>query len=101
LIEAETGAHLWAERFDKPVADLFGMQDEIVSRLANRLEHELARAEARRAGRSVIPDSMDHYFLGLADLNKGQTTDLLDKARFHFDRALDLDPENVDALVGR
>ena len=32
LIEAETGAHLWAERFDKPVADLFDMQDEIVSR---------------------------------------------------------------------
>ena len=35
LIEAETGAHLWAERFDKPLADLFDMQDEIVSRLAN------------------------------------------------------------------
>src|SRR5271166_6100406 len=34
LIDAETGAHLWAERFDKPVADLFDMQDEIVARLA-------------------------------------------------------------------
>ena len=101
LIDAETSNHLWAERFDKPLADLFDMQDEIVSRLANRLGHELARAEARRAGRSVTPDSVDHYFLGLADLNKGQTTDLLDKARFHFDRALDLDPDNVDALVGR
>ena len=50
LIETETGAHLWAERFDKPVADLFDMQDEIVSRLANRLGQELAAAEARRAG---------------------------------------------------
>ena len=37
LIDAETGNHLWAERFDKPVADLFDMQDEIVSRLANTL----------------------------------------------------------------
>ena len=35
LIEAESGNHLWAERFDKPVADLFDMQDEIVARLAN------------------------------------------------------------------
>jgi TolB-like protein len=101
LIEAETGAHLWAERFDKPVADLFDMQDEIVSRLANRLGQELARAEARRAGRSSTPDSMDHYFLGLALFNKGTTVELLDKARSHFDRALDLDPDNVDALVWR
>jgi hypothetical protein len=44
---------------------------------------------------------MDHYFLGLAAFNKGTTAELLDKARSHFDRALDLDPENVDALVWR
>jgi hypothetical protein len=49
LIEAESGAHLWAERFDKPVADLFDMQDEIVARLASRLGQELVRAEARWA----------------------------------------------------
>jgi TolB-like protein/class 3 adenylate cyclase len=101
VVETDTGAHLWAERFDKPVADLFDMQDEIVSRLANRLGQELARVEAARAGRSANPDSMDHYFLGLAHLNKGATTEFLGKARSHFDRALDLDPENVDALVGR
>jgi TolB-like protein/class 3 adenylate cyclase/Flp pilus assembly protein TadD len=101
LVETDTGVHLWAERFDKPVADLFDMQDEIVSRLANRLGQELARVEAARAGRSANPDSMDHYFLGLAHLNKGPTTEFLRKARSHFDRALDLDSENVDALVGR
>ncbi len=101
LINAETGSHLWGERFDKPVADLFDMQDEIVSRLANRLEHELLRAEAWRAERSATPDSMDHYFLGLAVHNEGVTAELLGKARSHFDRALDLDPTNVDALVHR
>jgi TolB-like protein/Flp pilus assembly protein TadD len=101
LIEAETGAHLWAERFDKPVVDLFDMQDEIVARLANRLGQELARAEAGRAARATNPDSMDHYFLGMAFFNKGLTADLLCKARSHFDRALDLDPDSVDALVGR
>ena len=45
LIDAGTGSHLWSERFDKQVADLFDMQDEIVSRLANRLE-----AARRRGG---------------------------------------------------
>ena len=49
LIDAETGAHLWAERFDKPVADLFDMQDEIVARLASQLGTQLIAAEARRA----------------------------------------------------
>jgi len=46
-----------AERFDKPVADLFDMQDEIVSRLANALDAELIAAEAHRAERSPHPDA--------------------------------------------
>jgi hypothetical protein len=45
LIDAETDNHFWAERFDKPVADLFDMQDEIVSRLANTLNAELIAVE--------------------------------------------------------
>src|SRR4029077_8737845 len=45
LIDAEAGNHLWAERFDKPVADLFDMQDEIVSRLANALDARLVEEE--------------------------------------------------------
>jgi len=52
LIGAETGNHLWADRFDKRVADLFSMQDEIVSRLARALDVQLIAAEARRAERS-------------------------------------------------
>ena len=55
LIDAETGNHLWAERFDKPVADLFDMQDEIVARLANALNAQLITAEARRAERAPVP----------------------------------------------
>ena len=53
LIDSETGNHLWAERFEKPVADLFDMQDEIVSRLANTLNAQLIEVEARRAGRFI------------------------------------------------
>jgi TolB-like protein/DNA-binding winged helix-turn-helix (wHTH) protein len=101
LLEAETASHIWADRFDKSVVDLFDMQDEIVSRLANELGQQLARAEAGHAKRSATPDSMDHFFLGYSLMNKGQTIAILDKARLHFDRALELDPDNVDALVGR
>ena len=99
LIEAETGAHLWAERFDKPVADLFEMQDEIVARLANQLRAELVDAEARRAEPALNPDSMDLYFQGQA-LFYRFTPDFLEKARTFFERALELDSCNVDALTG-
>ncbi len=71
LIDAETGNHLWAERFDKPLADLFDMQDEIVARLAGALNAQLVAAEARRAEQAPNPNSMDLYFQGLAWLNKG------------------------------
>src|SRR5580692_4405642 len=78
LIDAITGNHLWADRFDKPMADLFDMQDEIVSKLANELRPELIAAEAKRAENVADPDSMDLY----------------------FQRAVALDPTNIDALVG-
>jgi tetratricopeptide (TPR) repeat protein len=100
LIDAQTGNHLWAERFDKPVADLFDMQDEIVSRLANTLTSQLVEVEAQRAGRLPHPDAMDLYFQGWAVANKGITPENMTKARSFFERALALDPENVEALVG-
>ena len=100
LIDAETGNHLWAERFDKPLADLFDMQDEIVARLAGALNAELVAAEARRGGTGPNPNSMDLYFQGLAWLNKGMTPDNVAQARSFFDRALAADPDNVEALIG-
>ena len=100
LIDAETGNSLWAERFDKPAADLFDMQDEIVSRLTNALDAQLIEAEAQRAGRALHPDAMDLYFQGKACWNKGMTPEYLAQARDFFERALALDPENVEALVG-
>jgi TolB-like protein/class 3 adenylate cyclase len=100
LIDAETGDHLWAERFDKTLADLFDMQDEIVARLAGALNAQLVAAEARRAEQAPNPDSMDLYFQGLAWRNKGLTPGNLAQARGFFDRALTVDPDNVDALIG-
>ena len=100
LVDAESGNHLWADRFDKPVADLFDMQDEIVARLANALNAQLIIAEARRAERAPSPDSMDLYFRGMSVYNKTLTPDNLSEARKLFERALALDPGNVDAIVG-
>jgi TolB-like protein/class 3 adenylate cyclase len=100
LIDAGSGNHLWADRFDKPVADLFDMQDEIVARLANTLRAQLIIAEARRADRAPSPDSMDLYFQGMSWYNKGLTPENLSEARKLFDRALGVDPGNVGAIVG-
>jgi TolB-like protein/Flp pilus assembly protein TadD len=100
LVDAETGNHLWAERFDKPVADLFDMQDEIVSRLANSLNAELVAAEARRAERSPHPDAMDLVFRGRAWFNKGLTPDYMVQARGFFEQAMALDPGNIEVMVG-
>ncbi len=99
LIDVETGNHLWAERFDKPVADLFDMQDEIVARLANQLGTELLASEARRAERAPHPNSMD-LFQDMASANSGLTLENLSQARSLFERALSLDRGNIEALVG-
>ncbi len=99
LIDAASGAHLWAERFDKPLADLFDMQDEIVARLASQLGTQFIAAEARRAELAPHPDSMDLYFQSMACVNKGMTPEYAAQAREFFERALALDPQNVDALA--
>ena len=101
LVDAETGSHLWADRFDKPIADLLDMQDEIISRLANTLNAKLIAAEARRAEGALNPDAVDLIFQGRARLNEGQAIESLTHARRFFERALALDPDNLDALVGK
>jgi TolB-like protein/class 3 adenylate cyclase/Flp pilus assembly protein TadD len=100
LIDAESGNHLWAERFDKPAVDRLDIQDEIVSRLANALDSQLVEAEARRASHSLHPDAMDLYFQGRACWNRGMTPEHLASARNFFARALALDSDNVEAMVG-
>jgi TolB-like protein/class 3 adenylate cyclase len=101
LIDAETGKHLWAERFDKPVADLFDMQDEIVSRLTNSLRTQLIIADAQRSELVQNPTSIDLTIQGWAHLSARTTPVAVLKARECFERALVLEANNVDALVGR
>lgn len=99
LVDAADGNHLWAERFEKPVADLFDMQDEIVTRLAYTLGTQLVVAEARRAEQSPNPDAVDLTFQGRAWLYKGSNPEHLAKARAFFERALAIDHRSVGALV--
>jgi TolB-like protein/tetratricopeptide (TPR) repeat protein len=102
LVDADTGAHLWAERFDKPRADLFDMQDEITTRLARTVGIELVALEGQRAERER-PDNMDAVDLamrGRAIMNRPFSVENAQEARAVFEAALRLDGNHVDALVG-
>ena len=75
LIDAESGAHLWADRFEEDVVDLFKLQDEVVARLARTLQIELVNAEAERSlhDRPRNPDAVDGEGLGLLEKGLGCT----------------------------
>jgi TolB-like protein/class 3 adenylate cyclase len=100
LIGTETGTHLWTDRFENSVTDMFEMQDAIVSRLANALKAKLIVAEARRVENSTSPDATDLNFQGTARLYKASTAEHLNQARGFFERALAIDPRSVGALLG-
>jgi adenylate cyclase len=102
LIDAESGAHLWADRFEEDVADLFKLKDAVVTRLAGTLQIELVNAEAQRSlhDRPRNPDAVDLMMRGLALLNQPYTKANRYEARDLFEQALALDPANADALAG-
>src|SRR5262249_39067835 len=89
LINAETDAHLWGERFDGETADLFALQDEITARIANALGVELVAREAARP--TEHPDALDYVLRGRAVLLKPRTRDTHRKAIDWYERALALD----------
>jgi adenylate cyclase len=101
LIDGETGAHLWADRFEESITDLFKLQDQVVARLANTLGYELVRAEAQRSTHSTNPDAIDLTMRGWAALWQQQVTKQSNTAaRDYFERAIKIDPQNADAMVG-
>jgi adenylate cyclase len=101
LIDAQSGAHLWADRFEEDVADLFKLQDQVVARLANTLGIELVKAEAQKAARSKSPDAVDLTMRGWALARTSQQTkEKNNAARALFEQALKIDPNNANALAG-
>jgi TolB-like protein/class 3 adenylate cyclase len=95
LIDAETDAHLWAERFDHDTADLFALQDEITSRVAAALNVELIIAEAARP--TMRPDALDYILRGRAARFKPHSPGVYLEAIGLFEQALALDPRSVEA----
>jgi TolB-like protein len=104
LIDAQTGAHLWADRFEEDVADLFKLQDEVVARLANSLGYALVNAEAETGARSTKPDAVDLDMraraAGFQSAQQTPTKERFAATRALFERALAIDPNDADALAG-
>jgi adenylate cyclase len=103
LIDAQSGAHLWADRFEEDVADLFKLQDQVVARLANTLGIELVKAEAQRDERIAHPDAFDLSMRGRAlqmHAQEQRTKENNNAARAMFERALAIDPNDPGALAG-
>jgi TolB-like protein/DNA-binding winged helix-turn-helix (wHTH) protein len=94
LIDAETDAHLWAERFDRDTGDLFALQNEITGSIAVALNLELISAEAAR--QTDNPDALDYILRGRAARNRGPTRDNYAHAIDLFEQALALDPRSVE-----
>jgi adenylate cyclase len=98
LVDAETGAHLWAERFDRDIGDLFALQNEITARIANTLQSQLALAESRRP--TDNPDALDYILRGRAALTTGPISkENSDEVVRLFETAVALDPQAVDAAA--
>jgi TolB-like protein len=100
LVDTETGAHLWADRFEEDVADLFKLQDEVVERLGRSLDFALTKAEAQKGGRSMNPDAVDLTMRGndLMWQCQKEFRDCVHEARALYERALQIDPNNAGAL---
>jgi adenylate cyclase len=103
LIDTETGAHVWADRFEEDMADLFKLQDHVVARLANALNYELVRAEAETSAHSKNPDVIDLDMRGTEALwrfPQQPTKEGILAIRALFEQALKIDPDDADALGG-
>jgi adenylate cyclase len=95
LIDAASDAHLWAERFDREIGDLFALQNEITGRIANALGVELIAAEATRP--TDNPDALDYIFRGRAALLKPLSRKVHAEAISMYERALAVDPRSAEA----
>lgn len=94
LIDAVPGNHLWSERFDRDIADLFAVQDEVTQTIVATVTDRLEEAEIKNAAdrRTTSPPAYDCYLRGVA-LLRGYSADNNRRARELFEKAISLDPE--------
>jgi TolB-like protein len=93
LLNAATGAHLWANRFDGTIDDVFGLQDRVTEAVAGAVEPHLQRAEIERVrcASTHVPDAYDCYLRGMAILHEG-SGDAARSAYNLFTKATEMDP---------
>lgn len=98
LIDATTGGHLWADRFEGTLDDIFELQDQVAASVVGAIGPQLERAEIGRAKRKPTAslDAYDHYLRGMMNLHRG-TRDAINEALPLFCKAVQLDPEFASA----
>lgn len=94
LIEASTGTHLWAERFEGRLEDIFELQDEIAASVAGAIAPQVELAEIQRAKNKPTAslNAYDCYLRGIAHMHRG-TQEAIEEALSLFQRSIELDPD--------
>jgi len=100
LIDASAGTHLWAERFEGSLDDIFELQDQIATSVVGAIAPELERAEIARAKRKPTENlgAYDYYLRGMADLHRG-TREVIGEALLLFEKAIKLDADFASAYA--
>jgi TolB-like protein len=98
LIDAAAGTHLWAERFEGSLDDIFELQDQMAASVVGAIAPQLERAEIERAKRKPTENlgAYDYYLRGMADLHRG-TREAIGEALLLFEKAIELDPDFASA----
>jgi adenylate cyclase len=97
LIAAEAGAHLWVERFDRDIGDLFELQNEITKQISIALDTHTQLIVAEAARPTENPDALDYILRGRAAQAKGSLPTWYSEAVGWYERALALDPTSTEA----
>ena len=100
LIDATTSGHLWADRFEGTLSDIFELQDQVTERVVGTIAPQLERAEIDRAKRKPTGslDAYDYYLCGMAKLHNG-TKEAINEALPLYYKAIDLDPDFASAYA--
>ena len=103
LIDAATGGHLWAERYDRDLTDLFAVQDDVTRRIVDALKVTLSAAEKARLANSEAcnVEAYDYFMRGREFLyGENKNREKFEQAKNFFTRALELDPDYSQAYAG-
>jgi TolB-like protein len=100
LIDATTGAHHWAGRFEGVLDDIFALQDQITENVVGAIAPQLERAEIERARRKPTEslDAYDYYLRGMDKLHRG-TRETIDQALPLFHKAIEFDQDFASAYA--